>query len=273
MKKVSDKLEELFKNDREDFEKKWDDIKVFIEYGMISEDKFYERAQKFALLKNVDGKYFTLDEYKEKIEKGQADKNKKIVALYATNKDEQYAYIKSASERSYDVLLLDGVLDNHFINTLEQKLDNMQFKRVDSETIDKLIETEDSQPSKLSEEDEKLIKPVFEKLVDTSKYTIVFESLSESDMPVLITQPEFMRRMKDMSQLGGGMPFMGGMGDTYNLVINSNHPLVDKLLKEEDEEKKEHTGKQLVDLALLSQNLLKGEALSDFINRSVDIIK
>ncbi len=272
MKKVSDKLEEIFKNNREEFEKKWDDIKVFIQYGMISEPKFYERAEKFALLKNVDGRYFTLNEYKKHIENTQKDKDKKLVYLYATDKDEQHAFIQSAKERGYDVLDMDGILDNHFINTLEQKFENSSFARVDADTIDKIIKKEDDQPSKLSEKDQEELKPIFEKFANKDNYSIVFESLSEKDQPVIITQPEFMRRMKDMSKLGGGMDYMGSMPDAYNLVINTNHQVISEILNEKDNKKQENLVKQVTDLAKLSQNLLKGQELTDFINRSVDLI-
>ncbi len=272
-KKVADKLEEIFKKDREQFEKKWDDIKVFIEYGMLSEEKFYDRAVKFALLKNTEGKYFTIDEYKEKIKDLHTDKEGNIIVLYANDLDAQYSYIETAKERGYDVIVMDGILDNHFINHLEQKLDKVSFARVDADTIDKLIKKEDEQPMKLDEKEREKIKPVFEKLVDTKSYSVVFESLSENEQPVQITQPEFMRRMKDMQALGGGMSFYGDMPDQYNLVINANHPVIYELVNDEKEEHRDKVAKQLVDLALLSQNLLKGKDLSDFIKRSVEIIK
>jgi len=273
-KKVADKLNEIFKNNREEFEKKWDDVKVFIEYGMLSEEKFYDKAVKFALLKNTEDKYFTIDEYKEKVKETQTDKDDKIVMLYANDPEAQYSYIETAKERGYDVLVMDGVLDNHFINHLEQKFDKVSFARVDADTIDKLIKKEEEQPMKLGEEEQKKVKPVFESLVDTKSYTVVFESLSESEQPVQITQPEFMRRMKDMQQIGGGgMSFYGDMPDQYNLVVNANHPVIYELVKDEDENHREKVAKQLVDLALLSQNLLKGKDLAEFIKRSVDIIK
>jgi molecular chaperone HtpG len=272
MKKVSDKLEEIFKNNREDFEAKWDDIKVFIEYGMISEEKFYEKAEKFALFKNTESKYFTFDEYKKQIEKTQQDKDKKLVYLYTTDPDEQHAFIETAKARGYDVLEMSGVLDNHFINTLEQKFENASFARVDADIIDKLIKKEEAQPSKLDEKDQEKLKPVFEKFVNKENYHISFESLSETDQPVIITQPEFMRRMKDMSKLGGGMDYMGNMPDSYNLVINANHKLIGEILKEGDASKQENLVKQVTDLARLSQNLLKGQELTDFIKRSVDMI-
>ena len=275
MKKVADKLEGLFKDNREEFEKKWDDIKVFIEYGIISEDKFYERAKKFCLLKNMENKYFNLDEYKDKIKGTQKDKDKKLVYLYTSNKDEQHSYIQSAIEKGYDVLLMDGVLDNHFVNQLEQKFENTSFVRVDADTIDNLIKKDDAEfPSKLDDKQKETIKPVFEKVVEKPKFTVMFNNLSESDMPVIITQPEFMRRMKDMSAMGGGggMMGMGNLPDSYNLVVNTNHKLVNDILKEEDDGKREEMAKQLTNLAMLSQNLLKGQALTDFIKSSVDMI-
>jgi len=272
MKKVADKLEELFKNNREDFEKKWDDIRVFIEYGIISEPKFFERAEKFCLLKSTENKYHTFEEYKKLIADNQTDKDKKLVYLYTSNLEEQYSYIATARERGYDVLVMDGPIDNHFVNTLEQKFENTQFARVDADVIDKLIKKEESLPSLLSEDQQNQLKPVFEKAIDTTRFHVVYESLSTTDLPVMITQPEFMRRMKDMSALGG-YSFMGTLPDSYNLVINSNHPVILHILDLKEEEEKEKITRQLVDLAMLSQNLLKGEALSGFIRRSIDIMK
>lgn len=273
MKKVSDKLEDIFKNNREEFEKKWDDIKTFIQYGMISEPKFYERAEKFVLFKNVEGKYFTFKEYEKHIEKAQKDKDKKLVYLYTTNPDEQHAFIEAAKGRGYDVLDMSGILDNHFINTLEQNFKNSSFARVDADTIEKIIKKEEDQPSKLSEKEQEKLKPLFEKYAAKDHYSIIFESLSEKDQPVIITQPEFMRRMKDMSKLGGGMDFMGTMPESYNLVVNSNHPLISEILNEKEENKQNDLVKQVTDLAKLSQNLLKGQDLTDFIKRSLELIK
>jgi molecular chaperone HtpG len=274
MKKVADKLEDIFKNEREQFEKKWDDIKVFIEYGMISEEKFYDRGKKFALLKNSENQYFTFEDYKEKVKETQADKDKKLIYLYATNSDEQHSYIEAAREKGYDVLIMDGVLDNHFINTLEQKFENTSFARVDADTVENLIKkSDDKVPSKLTDEEKDKIKPLFEEAVDKSKFTIVFDNLSENDLPVMITQPEFLRRMKDMSAIGGGgMMGFGNFPDNYNLVVNANHPLVYNLNQETNEDNKKQVIKQLTDLALLSQNLLKGQALTNFIKRSVEIL-
>jgi molecular chaperone HtpG len=272
-KKVADKLEELFKKDREDFEAKWEDIKIFVQYGMLSEEKFYEKAQKFALLKNADGKFFTFDEYAEKVKAAQTDKDKRIIYLYTTNIEEQHSFIETAKERGYDVLVFDSPIDSHYINQLESKLENTSFVRVDSDTIDKLIKKEEQQPSKLSEEEQNILKPVVEAVVPKESFNVVFESLSEKDAPMLITKPEFMRRMKDMSAMGGGgMNFYGSMPDMHNLVVNTNHPLISKILNEKDGEKQKQLAKQTADLAMLSQGLLKGEELTKFIRRSVELI-
>lgn len=271
-KKVADKLEELFKNDRPSFEAKWDDIRIFIEYGMISEDKFYERAEKFCVLKSSEGKYFTLEEYKEHIKTLQTDKDKNLVYLYSTNAEEQHSFISAARERGYDVLVMDTVIDSHFINVLERKMEKSHFVRVDAETIDKLIPKNDELPSKITEEQKNILKPIIEKQINKDRFSVVFESLSENEQPMMITQPEFMRRMRDMSALGGS-GFYGNLPEQYNLIINSNHPLISKLLDEKDEEKQGKLTKQLTDLALLSQNLLKGEELTNFIRRSVGLIE
>jgi molecular chaperone HtpG len=274
-KKVADKLESLFKDARPDFETKWDDIKVFIEYGIISQPDFYDRAKKFCLLKNVDNKYFTFEEYENHVKAAQKDKDGQLIYLYATNQHEQYSYIENVKSRGYDVLLMDGILEAHFINTLEQKLEKTRFTRVDSDTIDKLIKKEDALPSKLNDDQQKSIKELIEKQIDAKKFTVVFESLSEKEAPLQITQNEFMRRMKDMSALGGGggYGFMGEMPENYNLVVNSNNPLVTRLLLEPEMEKQTGTIKQLFDLALLAQNMLKGKDLAEFIKRSTDQIK
>ncbi|HHB51704.1 MAG TPA: molecular chaperone HtpG [Saprospiraceae bacterium] len=273
-KKVADKLEELFKNDRENFEAKWDDIKVFIEYGMLSDEKFYDRAKKFNLVKNTEGKYYTLDDYRELIKANQTDKDDIQIALYANDVEDQYSYIEKAKERGYDVLVMDGVLDNHYVDLLERKLEKIRFVRVDAESVDKLIVKGEEQVSKLTEEQQTELKPIFEKGLDNKSFTVQFESLSETEDPVLITQPEFMRRMKDMQAMGGGqMAFMGDMPDSYNVVVNSNHPMISELIEDKDEEHKEKIAKQLVDLAKISQGLLKGKDLAEFVKRSVDIIK
>ncbi len=273
-KKVADKLEELFKNDRAGFEQKWDDIKVFIQYGALSDEKFYDRAKKIVLFKNQDGQYFTPEEYTEKVKANQTDKHETTIFLYSNDAESQYSYLEKAKERGYDVLMMEGVLDNHFVDFMERKLEKVRFVRVDSESIDKLIEKEEAQVSKLTEDQQKTLKPYFEKDLDTKSFNVVFESLSETEEPVMITRPEFMRRMKDMQAMGGSQySFMGEMPDQYNVVINSNHPMVASLIEDADENHKETISKQLVDLAKLSQNLLKGKDLANFVKRSVEIIK
>ena len=261
----------MFKNDREDFEKKWEDIKIFIQYGSITDEKFWDRAKSFFLLKNVEGKYFTLDEYKTYIETLQKDKNETLVYLYAADAEKQHIYIQSAQERGYDVLLMDSILDAHFINMLEQKLEKSKFARVDADVIDKLIEKEDSLISKLSEEERKNLSEIFENSVEKEKITVVVESLNDTDLPVMIMQNEFMRRFQDMERLSG-QNGMYGRFEHYNLVVNDNNEVIVNLLKEEDAEKKSQMTQQLVDLALLSQNMLTGEKLSQFVRRSLDFI-
>ena len=269
-KKVADKLEELFKHDREDFESKWDDIKIFIEYGMISDEKFKERAKKFCLLKNTDGKYFTFDEYREHIKPQQTDKDDKVIHLYTTDPEEQHGFIEAAKEKGYDVLVLDTPIDSHFVNMLETDLENSSFTRVDAEVVDKLIKKEDELPSKLTDEQKEKLKPMIEKHVDQQRFQVAFENLSESEQPMVVTQPEFMRRMKDMSA-AGGMSYMGTLPDSYMLVVNSNHPLIVKLLEQDNEEVRDKQIRQLIDLALLAKNLLKGEKLTRFVQRSVEL--
>lgn len=337
-KKVAERLSDIFKNNREDFEKKWDDLKLFIEYGMISEEKFYERAAKFALFKNTDGKYFTFEEYENIIKENQTDKNKSLVYLYSTDSDAQYSYISKAKEKGYDVLLMDGQLDTHLINHLESKFKDSRFVRVDSDVVDKLIEKNEKIESRLSKEQQDNLNMLFtSQLSKEDHFVVLTEPMNETDAPVIITQSEFMRRMKDMSQLGGGgMNFYGDLPDSYNLVVNTNHPAIiniaegldkelgdnikehnkkikkvstdkekeeksqgdkkeeevtqaekDKLEKlnkslgkyEEAKKKdlEEYAGKktlikQLIDLALLSNNMLKGEKLSKFVKRSIDLL-
>lgn len=338
-KKVADRLAELFKENREDFQKKWDDLKLFIEYGMISDEKFYERAEKFSLFKNTDLEYFTFEEYKKKVEENQKDKNKQLIYLYATNAEDHYSYINAAKEKGYDVLLLDGQLDMHFINTLESKFADSRFVRVDSDIIDNLIMKDEKTESVLNEKEQENVKLAFQGIVPEQKsFWITCNSMKENDMPVIITRDEYMRRMKDMSALSGGTGFYKDLPDDYKVIINTNHPLIvdlsakiekktlqqrldidskledleksksemvkalEKYKKDEDkpiEEKKkleelndkissleeEKTGfykdfgkkqkivSQLFDLALLANNLLKGESLSRFVNRSVDLLK
>ncbi|MDP2423006.1 MAG: molecular chaperone HtpG [Bacteroidales bacterium] len=273
MKKVADKLENIFKENREEFEKKWDDIKIFIEYGIVSEPNFYERAEKFALFKNTEGNYFTFEEYKDKVQTLQTDKNKQLVYLYATQLDEQHSFIEAAKERGYDVLVMDGTIDTHFINTLEQKLADTTFARVDSNLVDKLIEKEDALPPVLSEDQIKQLKELVQEQVDKNRFHVSAESMNPDDQPMLITRPEFMRRMKDMAALGGGYTFMGDMPEHLNLLVNLNHRLIVQLLDEKDEDRRKSLTKQMIDLALLSQNMLKGQPLTEFIKRSLEIIK
>ncbi|MBU8893261.1 MAG: molecular chaperone HtpG [Bacteroidales bacterium] len=338
-KKVSDRLEEIFKNDREQFEKKWDDLKVFIEYGMLSEEKFYEKAQKYTLFKNTDGKYFTIEEYEKLVKENQTDKDKNLIYLYATDKEKQFTFIENAKAKGYDVLIMDGQLDTHFINHIEQKMNNTRFLRVDSDVVDKMIKKEETEDSKLTPEEKDQLTHMFEsQLPSFATFAVTFENLKENDDPVMVTQSEFMRRMKDMAAMGGGgMNFYGDLPDSYNLVLNSNHRLVEKVMEQkekktgskvskileeikqfEDEkvildkakegkkeeeinqsEKDKLTNvekkidelnnkkkevltkygkenkyvKQLIDLALLANNLLKGEDLTKFVKRSVDLIK
>lgn len=272
-KKVADKLNSMFKENREDFEKKWNDIKVFIEYGMLSDEKFYDKAQKSFLLTNTDGKYFTLEEYQEKIKAAQTNKDDKLVYLYTNDKDEHHSLIQTANERGYDVLLLDSPLTPHFVQHLEAKIENASFARIDSDTIDQLIKKEDEIPSKLTEEEQEKLKPIFESVVPADKFQVDFQSMSEKDAPILVTQSEFMRRMTEQQKLGGGMGFMGVMPEMYNLVVNTNHPLITTINETKTEAKKKKLSAQAVDLALLAKGMLKGEKLTEFLNRSIDLIK
>ena len=272
-KKVADKLQEMFKKDRPDFEKKWDDINIFAKYGIISDEKFYDRAKEFTLLKNTDGQYFTFDEYTEKVKANQTDKEKQVIFLYASDKGKQDSFIQAAKNKAYDVLHLDGVLDNHFLNTLEQKLEKTHIKRVDSDTPDKLIDKDEKLESVLSAEEQEQVKGVFEKAINNKNMTVAVESMSPEDLPVVITMSEFMRRMKDMAKMGGGgYAFMGSMPDSYNVAINGNHTIVQKILKAENEEQKAKLAKQDFDLGLLSQNMLTGADLTSFIKRSVELV-
>jgi molecular chaperone HtpG len=336
-KKVADRLNDIFKKNRDEFEKKWDDLKLFIEYGMITDEKFYEKASKFALLKTTDDKYFTYEEYEKLIKENQTDKNKNLIYLYSTDKTDQFTYIDKAKSKGYDVLLLDGQLDIHLVNYLEGKFKESRFVRVDADVIDKLIQKDELKESKLTPVQQEDLKSVFQgqlKLKD--HYIIVFEALDDNDAPVIITRSEFMRRMKEMSQFGGGMNFYGDLPDSYNLVVNGRHALIEKLsndldvaygskLKDNDAERtrlkeeisfmeQEHKKKkqeeisqlekddleklrkeletfnnsrkdileaygnenkivrQLIDLALLANNMLRGEELSTFVKRSVELL-
>ncbi|MGO3811833.1 molecular chaperone HtpG [Mesonia sp.] len=271
--KVADKLKSLFNENREDFEKKWNDIKVVIEYGMLSEDKFFDKADKFALYPTVDDNYFTYEELQEKIKDNQTDKDGKMVILYASNKDEQHSYIEAAKTKGYEVLLLDSPIVPHLIQKLESSKENISFVRVDSDHINNLIKKDEEETSKLSEEEKEKLKTDFEKVVPKESYTVQLEAMDSSAAPLIITQPEFMRRMKEMQQTGGGGMFgMGNMPEMYNLVVNTNHSLISTILSS-DEEAQGKLIKQSLDLARLSQNLLKGEELTSFVKRSFDMIK
>ena len=336
-KKVADQLNDIFKNERPEFEKKWDDLKLFVQYGMITDEKFYERAEKFALFKNTNGKYFTFKEYNDLIKENQTNKDKTLIYLYSTNTEEQFTFVEKANHKGYDVLSMDGQLDTHFLNHLEQKFTNARFVRVDSDVIDKLIQKEDTSESKLTAEQKSNLSPVIQSQIPKQdNFVVSFENLKEEEHPMTIVQSEFMRRMKDMSEMGGGMNMYGNLPDSYNLVVNSNHPLVIKIAEEmgsivgenvskinkkvkplednktklekdqegkKDEEIKQEEKdriedlkkkidelndkkrkilseygsknklvKQLIDLALLSNNMLKGEELSRFVKRSIDIM-
>jgi molecular chaperone HtpG len=272
-KKVSDKLASMFKNDREDFQKKWDDLKVFVEYGMLTDDKFQEKAMGFTLFKNTKGEYFNIDEYKEKVKALQTDKNERLVILYTSDADAQHSFIKAAADRGYDVLIFNSPLSPHYLQHLEGKLDKVSFARVDSDTLDKLIKRNDEIPSKLSNEEKEKLKPIFEEVVSKEKFMIQLEAMSETEPPVVITQPEFMRRMQEQQRLGGGgMGFYGKMPEMYTMAINVNHPVVGGILRKQKDNKAK-AAKQLVDLAMLSQGLLKGEELTEFVKRSVEMME
>jgi len=272
-KKVADKLSELFKKDRKVYEDKWNDIGLFVKYGMLSEDKFYEKGKEFTLLKNTQGTYFTLDEYQDKVKAIQTDKNDQTVYLYATNTSKQDAFIQSANKKDYDVLVMDSPIDSHFIQHLEGKLEKTSLKRVDSDVAEKLIQKDDGYANLLTEEQTTKIKEVFEKAINSKTYSVEVESLSPDELPVTVTMDEFMRRMKDMAQTGGGgMSFYGSLPDNYKVGINGNHGVIDKILKTEDEEEQGKLAKQAFDLALLSQGLLTGKDLTAFVKRSVELI-
>lgn len=272
-KKVADKLATMFKEDRADFEAKWDDIKIFIEYGALTEDKFAEKAEAFSLFKTTTSTYSTFEEMHGRIKETQKDKDGKVVILYTSNTEEQHAFINSATDRGYEVLEMDSPLTSHLLSKLEAKHSDIQFARVDSDTIDKLIKKDDELPSKLTEDEQKAIQPVIEAVVEKEKFMVSFESMSETEPPMIITQSEFMRRMKEQQALGGGNAMFGNMPEVYNLMVNSNHPLVEAILKEKDEEKQQALAKQASDLALLAQGMLKGPDLTSFIQRSVEMIK
>ena len=272
-KKVADRLEEIFKEQREQYEQKWDNIKLFIEYGMLSDEKFCERAMKFTLLKNTDGKYFSIDDYRKAIEPAQTDTDKKLIFLYATDSEKQYFFIDAAKNQGYDVLLMDCELDSHFVNLLESKLENVRFARVDSDSVDKLIQKEDEVKLELSEDDKKSLDEMFKSVLPQgNEYTVEARNLGETAVPVLITQNEFMRRYREMSAMGGGMNFYGSIPESYNIIVNMQNPLVAKIWNDRAVEGDNDLLRQVVDLALLSNGMLKGKDLSDFVARSEKLL-
>ncbi len=274
-KKVADKLLSLFKNNREDFEAKWNDIKIVIEYGMLSEDKFFEKADKFALYPTVDGTYYTFEELSEKLKANQTDKNDKLVILYASNKEGQHSYIEAAKAKGYEVLLLDSPIVSHLMQKLESSKENISFARVDADHIDNLIKKDEEQISKLSDQEKETLKNELEEAITNKAYSVQLEAMDSTAFPFIITEPEFMRRMKDMQQTsgGGGMFGMGGMPEMYNLIVNTNHELISEILNTKTAKKKERLINQSLDLARLSKGLLKGEELTNFIKRSYEMVK
>ncbi len=272
-KKVADKLQEMFKKDRGDFEKKWDDINIFVKYGMISDEKFYDRAKEFSFFKTTQNKYYTFDEYRAYIKDLQTDKDGHIIHLYTSDPGKQHGFVEIANRKAYDVLVLDGVLDSHFINTLEQKLDKCQFRRVDSDTIDKLIVKDEKVESVMSQADQEKLKALFEKAINNPAMTVTVDSHAPDYLPVTVTMSEWSRRMKDMAKTGGGgmYGFMGSMPDQYAVSINSNHAIAQKIVSATDESRQLELAKQAFDLALLSQGLLTGADLTNFIKRSVEL--
>jgi molecular chaperone HtpG len=270
-KKVAEKLQELFKTDREDFQEKWNNIGTLVKYGMISEDKFNDKAMKFALLKNIDSEYFTIEEYKEKIEATQKDKNDRLIAIYTNNPNEHHSFVEAAKNYSYDVLEMDTVIDNHFMQHLETNVEGLSFTRVDANTADKLIEKDETRESVLSEAEQESVKTIFDGQVGAGA-TVTTEALSPDDQPVIITKPEFIRRMREMSMMQGLE--MGNMPESYNVVVNTNHAVIgNQLLKAENEDKQGEIAKYLYNLALLNQGMLKGADLTAFINSSIANLK
>jgi molecular chaperone HtpG len=270
-KKVAEKLQSLFKKDRKAFEEKWSEVGTFAKYGMMTDDKFYEKASKFTLLKNIADEHFTIKEYKEKIKDTQTDKHKKLIILYTNDAKEHHSYIESAKAYGYDVLLFDHIIDNHFMQQIEYKLGDVTFVRVDSDTVDNLVQKDEVNESVLNEKEQEKVKTIFTKVTEGSNGSIELKALSPNDHPVLITKPEFMRRMKEMQAMQGGG--MGAMPDQYNVIINTNHPLIaEKLVRMKSAEKKEDFANYLHNLARLNQNMLKGEELSNFIKRSIEFI-
>ncbi|MDT7827644.1 molecular chaperone HtpG [Pricia sp. S334] len=272
--KVADKLNSLFKDNREDFEKKWNDIKIVIEYGMLSEDKFYDKAEKFALYPTVDGDYFTFEELQEKVKDKQTDKDDKLVILYASDKEAQHSYIQAAKAKGYEVLLLDSPIIGHLMQKMETSKDKVSFARVDADQVDNLIKKEDTAISKLSDEEKEKLKSNLEEVIENKGYTVQLEAMDSDASPFIITEPEFMRRMKEMQQTGGGgIMGMGNMPEMYNLVVNTNHELVGEILNTKTAKKRQRLINQSIDLARLSKGLLKGEELTNFINRSYEMVK
>jgi molecular chaperone HtpG len=266
-KKVSDKLAEMFKNDRADFEAKWDDLQLFAQYGTLTDDKFAEKAKSFSLVKTTDGKYYTIEELKEKVAPIQTDKDNKVVFLYTPDAEEQFSMVKKAKERGYEVLVLNSPLASHWISKMEQTFENVTFTRVDSDSLDNLIKKTDEIPSKLSKDEEDKVKGVFEGVVNKDKFTVQIQSMSSDEAPIIVTQPEFIRRMMEQQRMGGG-GFYGAFPEMYNLVVNANHETISSILAK-DEAGQQESAKHLADLALLSQGMLKGEALDSFIERSL----
>jgi len=272
IRKVSDKLQELFNKDREEFQNKWDDIDIFVKYGMLTEDKFYEKAVSFFLLKDINDKYHTFDEYKELVKINQEDKDKNIVWLFTTDKDEQFHYIELARKREYNVLLLNEVLDAHFINQIEQKNEKVRVKRIDAGSLDELINKDEKRESVLSKENQDKLQEIFKGIIGDEKHVVKTEPLSPDDPAVIITEDEWFRRMNDMAKTGSGMYGMGAMPPMYSIVVNTNHNLVNRLAMNESKEENETMARQLYDLARLSKNILRGKELSDFIERSLKMI-
>ena len=268
--KVADKLASMYKSDRKDFESKWDDLKIFVEYGALSDEKFSEKAKSFSLLKSTDGEYFSIEEYKEKIAPLQTDKNDRVVVLYTNDAIEQFGFVKKANDRGYSVVQIDGPIAPHWIAKLEQSYENITFARVDADTLDKLIQKDEEIPSKLSKEDEEVLIPLFEASVNKDKFKVQFESMNADDAPIIITQPEFIRRMMEQQKMGGGAGMFGAFPDTHNLMVNSNHAKIQEILAEKTDDSKKSKIKQLTDIALLSQGMLKGKALNAFIERSIE---
>jgi molecular chaperone HtpG len=271
---VADKLTSLFKNNREDFETKWNDIKIVIEYGMLSEEKFFEKADKFALYPTVDGTYHTFEELQEKIKANQTDKDDKLVVLYASDKEAQHSYIEAAKAKGYEVLLMDSPIVPHLMQKLETSKEKLSFARVDADQIDNLIKKDDTQISKLSDEEKEKLKANLEEVIENKSYTVQLEPMDSNAAPFIITEPEFMRRMKEMQQTGGGGMFgMGNMPEMYTIIVNTNHELVGEILNTRTAKKRERLINQSIDLARLSKGLLKGEELTRFIKRSYEMVK